>query len=425
MLDYQKMSTAITADHHPVHEWFNFVAGYSPEYVEFVISQFRDRTGHNPKAILDPFAGCATTNVVANQLDIPSIGVERNPFFYQIGAAKANAATVCQHFETVDVEFRKRIENGCKTPVEGTLSKDAAKFLTKLFDESDLQTLLGLREYVLSLDGAVFQAGFVLLSKMLDYVTFAKTDGIYKAPTSVKHNESCENALRLSLEKLRDGMLLYSLYPSRTEFIYGSSVDREYAPGSVDLVVFSPPYLNNFDFAEMTRMQMYFWGQAESWKDISEKHRNHMLVNTTTALKTVRDHDAQMKMRSSLPEELLERIDPIVDELRRLRVVEKRSKEYYLIVYPYLSQMQSVLRGCYEATRDNGELHIVLSDAAFYGIHIDTQEYIATILESIGYSHVEIQQMRARGDRWKLEKRKSSGKQLGEYEIIAVKGDRS
>lgn len=425
MLEYNKMSTAITADHHPVHKWFNFVAGYSPEYVDFVINQFESRTGQLPKLILDPFAGCATTNVVANQLGIPSIGVERNPFFFEIGSAKSNAASVCAHFETVDAAFSERISSGFSIAIDKALSTDAAKFLIKLFDASDLQVLLGLREYVTSLEGDEYQAGFVLLSKMLEYVTFAKTDGIYKAPTSVKHNVSCEEALRLSLEKLRDGMLLYSLYPSKADFIFGSSIGRTYLPESIDLVVFSPPYLNNFDFAEMTRMQMYFWGEASCWRDISEKHRNHMLVNTTTALKNVRNEDTQALMRESLPDKLLDIVDPIVAELKRLRIEEKRSKEYYLIVYPYLSQMQTVLSSCFEATRDNGALHIVLSDAAFYGIHIDTQEYIAMILDAIGYSNIDIKQMRARGDRWRLDKRKASGKQLGEYEITAIKGAQS
>lgn len=43
----------------------------------------------------------------------------------------------------------------------------------------------------------------------------------------------------------------------------------------------------------MTRMYLYFWEDATSWGEISEKHRNKMLVNTTTALKLVRSKEMQ------------------------------------------------------------------------------------------------------------------------------------
>src|SRR5438045_7850531 len=53
---------------------------------------------------------------------------------------------------------------------------------------------------------------------------------------------------------------------------------------SAFIVVIFPPYLNNFDFAEMTRMLLYFWGIASSWAQITDKVRRKLVVNTTTAL---------------------------------------------------------------------------------------------------------------------------------------------
>lgn len=44
MISIEKMPTAVTADKHPIHNWFNFVAGYAPEYVEKVIDDLRKRT---------------------------------------------------------------------------------------------------------------------------------------------------------------------------------------------------------------------------------------------------------------------------------------------------------------------------------------------------------------------------------------------
>ena len=82
------LPTSMTADRYPIHKWFNFVAGYSPEYVDMTINAYKSKTGNKPCGIMDPFAGCATTNVVANNWNIPSYGVERNPFFIKLDTLK-------------------------------------------------------------------------------------------------------------------------------------------------------------------------------------------------------------------------------------------------------------------------------------------------------------------------------------------------
>ena len=53
----EKMPTAVTANYHPIHNWFNFVAGYAPEYVEMVIDNFIKVNKKKPILVYDPFAG--------------------------------------------------------------------------------------------------------------------------------------------------------------------------------------------------------------------------------------------------------------------------------------------------------------------------------------------------------------------------------
>ncbi|CAH1213184.1 hypothetical protein PAECIP111893_03644 [Paenibacillus plantiphilus] len=417
----EKMPTATTANHYPIHRWYNFVAGYSPEYVHLKIMDYKERQGHFPIKIYDPFAGCATTNVVANTLNIPSIGVERNPIFYKIGLAKTNATDVRSYINDISAEF---LESASNTVSNGNLSKlpaDAKIFLLKLFPEGSLEKLLELKSVVSGYRDIKKVAGFIFLSKVIDMVTHSKTDGIYKAPTSRKQYRTVEDSIVLAETIFNEDSLLLNNHESLSEYIFDSSVDFQPEENSIDLVVFSPPYLNNFDFAEMTRMHMYFWGEAGSWREISDKHRNHMLVNTTTALKLVRSLEQQEQYRQSLPNEVLAKVEPIVSELFLLRKEKPSKKDYNLIIYPYLAQMQAVLKRCFTALRTGGAVHIVVSDAAFYGIHIDTQEYLADLMRDMGYSKVSIEQMRTRGKRWILDKRASSGKQLGEYEIFGTK----
>lgn len=420
-MKYSKMPTSLGAKRSPVHDWYSFVAGYSPEYIEYVVEEYSSRVGEAPRRIYDPFAGCATTNVTANSLGIASLGVERNPIFYNIGKAKCDASKIYVYFNEIIDRFSAIYSSGVFASIEECLSSDAEAFLSKLFNREDLEYLLALRREVNLYKNLKWEAGYLLLTRLLEYVTFAKTDGIYKAPGSKKHNLGVEEAIETLRLKMLGNVQLYSSFDCQAKYVFDSSITYQPEEGAFDLVVFSPPYLNNFDFAEMTRMQMYFWGEAGSWREISDRHRNLMLVNTTTALKNVRDDSIQMAMREGLPSSVQNDIDTIINKLNRLRFDRPRNKRYDFIIYPYLSQMQSVLEHCYSALSDSGEIRIVLSDAAFYGIHIETEKYISQIMESIGFQAVDVFRMRNRGDRWVLKKRRQSDKQLGEYEIKALR----
>src|SRR5437588_12930598 len=81
----ERLPTNTTTYQHPIHRWFNFIAGFSPEFVGQCCDQMGLRAGD---ILLDPFAGCATSPLVACQRGMRAIGYEPHPFFYRIGRAK-------------------------------------------------------------------------------------------------------------------------------------------------------------------------------------------------------------------------------------------------------------------------------------------------------------------------------------------------
>ena len=421
-ISQKKKSTAQSSKTFPIQKWYSFIAGYSPEYIYEIINEFKSRVGTNPKVIYDPFSGCATTNVVANFLGIKSIGCERNPFFYKIGLAKCKSNIVFENIDTLRNDFIQIVAAfDHELRLENEYSASALLFLRKLFSETSLSIMTLIKKHITTKDENYQLAGFLYLSKILDSVTHSKTDGIYKAPTTAKSGKSIIDAIEDNYRLLNSDREYLSKYSDKATIYFKSSTDYMPVKSSIDIVVFSPPYLNNFDFAEMTRMYMYFWDEAKDWKDISDKHRNNMLINTTTALKQVRESQIQLDFYSNLPIKLQNILKPIVSELASIKKEKPSHKDYDLIIYPYLAQMKKVLENCFNSMRKNGSINIIVSDAAFYGIHIDTQEYLAMIMDEIGYSNIQINLLRSRGTKWVLEKRKSSGKSLGEYEINGVK----
>src|SRR5438128_2492010 len=88
-LSKERLPTNTTTERHAVHRWFNFIAGFSPEFVHQCCDSLQRRM---PCLLLDPFVGCGTAPVVAKQRGMESLSFDPHPIFARI--AKAKLATV-------------------------------------------------------------------------------------------------------------------------------------------------------------------------------------------------------------------------------------------------------------------------------------------------------------------------------------------
>ncbi len=409
------LPTNLTTMRHPFHRWFNFVAGFSPEFV----SECMSSAGLNHKSqILDPFSGCGTTLVEANLEGIASFGFEAHPFLCHMCESKL---LVDADPEIIEQLFGEMSELHLNIAALAPYSPNALTFLKKLVPEESLSLLATARQQLQSYKGHKFTIGKMMLSKVLDLCSHSKTDGIYKAPTSKKKAVSFIDALTLVAETVVED-LRYAKHRglvNKSQVACQSSQDMScLAPDSCDLLVTSPPYLNNFDYAEMTRMYHYFWLEAANWGEITAKIRSKLIVNTTTALKGHKDKIESYRTRT--PECVKEELNGYMLELAEKRKVKAGKKDYDYLIYPYFAQMTDVLRSTTRVLKRNAPVHIIVSDAALYGIHIRTQVILAKIMETLGFTDLRIDKLRSRGTRWILEKREGSDEGLGEYHISSL-----
>ncbi len=405
------LPTSVTSRKHPIHRWFNFIAGFSPEFV----ANCCQAAGLSTKStLLDPFAGCGTAPLVASQMGLRAIGFEPHPVFFKIGRAKLVARTADLN-EIERVMFR-----GFELPILADALPPAPRtFLGKLFSPSTLASLLGAREALRRSGLLTDDVAFLVLSRTIDRCSHSQTDGIYKAPTTAKTALSpavaCRDILRMIREDL--GGLPLNEQPGRCDYFPHSSEDMsQVSTGTVSIAVTSPPYLNNFDYAEMTRMLLYFWGIADSWREISERVRSRLVINTTTAIPP-RGHSRDFK--AGVPASLHPELNSIVSQLAERRRVKAGKKPYDSLVYPYFSQLTSVFRECFRCLQTGGEIHIMVADAALYGVHIRAPQVIATLLTELGFINSRCDLVRRRGHRWVLAKREGAADGLGEYHVSA------
>lgn len=409
----ERLPTNTTTRKHATHRWFNFIAGFSPEFVSECIDAIPKA---RRKLLLDPFTGCATAQVegIRNGMDV--IGYEPHPVFVRIARAKISCLKDLNRIGRIADVIRGGLESPCD-PL--TLGESPEAFLTKLFDRSVLASLIGSRNAILGSEFRDDDLAFLVLSKVLDQTSHSQTDGIYKAPTSRKRARDPVIALDSIVSMIREDLAIASRSDNRDTQakIYPRSCEAmpEVQSGSVDLIVTSPPYLNNFDFAEMTRMLLYFWSMASSWGEITDQVRSKLIVNTTTALKGHKDKQAAY--REEIPKSLHPEIDVLVGKLKTMRSLKAGKKEYDLLVYPYFAQMSRMLRESLRAMRRGANFHMMVADSALYGVHIPTPQIIVQIMDEVGFQSVQPNLVRTRGERWILDKRDGSASGLGEYHI--------
>jgi len=414
VLPDHKLPTNLTARNFGTHRWFNFIAGFSPELVSNEINEARLGNGDS---LIDPFAGAGTALVEANRLGLDAVGFEPQPFFLEMARAK----TQTRFLGAVDQVEELLVSAKPIQQLEDLWSSESSRiFLSKLVDSENLLLLGGMRLQESKCSGDTLPIFKLVVSRLLESAAGSQTDGIYKAPTSTKKSRNVQMMMNQLFSEIREDISMAPqdmghsiIYP------YSSENMNTVESNSQSICVTSPPYLNNFDFAEMSRMEFYFWGVANNWKEITELVRSKLIINTTTVSASLRkDYE---KWNALLPTEFIEKLNPLIEQLAVQRKVKLGKKEYDSLVIPYFAQMNSVIKELQRVLKPDANLHLIVADAALYGVHIKTEELLSTLMKNAGFKVINIKRLRDRGGRWILDKREGPGVPLGEFHIRAMK----
>jgi DNA modification methylase len=395
----------------PVHRWFTYPAGFSYKAVERSVERFNIGRGHT---IYDPFMGSGTTNLVAKTLGINSVGTEAHPFVHRIARAKLN-----WDIDEKDIrEFSNLVDSQLavksKALQKKKLTSEFPELILKCYEEKTLFDLWALRELVNENLGndANREFFFVVITAMLRSVSVAATGWPYIAPnkrkvTSVDKDVLTE-FLSLTNQMLRDIQTIKvwsnGRYKGSTHLLVNgdSRNTREFiGSASIDHVFTSPPYLNNFDYADRTRLELYFWGEAKSWGEISDKIRTQLMTSATTQInRSDSRYEILDDFRKDCPS-ITEFIEESSRRLMNIRKTKGGKKSYDLLVTGYFNDIYQVLKDIFRVLKPGSKALFVLGDSAPYGVHIPTDKLIGDIGVSIGFDSYEIEILRTRGDKWK------------------------
>jgi len=395
----------------PIHRWFTYPAGFSYKAVEHSIDKYEVVQG---QTIYDPFMGSGTTNLTAKTLGINSVGTEAHPFVYRITRAKLNWDIEPESVKSFIELVQRKLGIKSKSLQTKKLQSEFPELILKCYEEKTLYDLWALRELIFdNLNNDDTQDFFfVVVTAMLRNVSIAATGWPYIAPNKVKTSSINKDVLAefVSLANQMAGDIraikLWSkdkYKQSEHNLINGDSRNTEnyIQDKSIDHVFTSPPYLNNFDYADRTRLELYFWGQAKSWGDISEKIRTVLMTSATTQINRA---DAKYEIAGDFSKECPQTTRFLaegIEKLAKIRKTKGGKKSYDLMVAGYFNDMYLIIKDVYRVMKPGTKALFVLGDSAPYGIYIPTDKLIGDIGVSIGFNSYEIEILRTRGDKWK------------------------
>jgi len=386
----------------PIHRWFQYPAGFSYKAVNLVC-RANEITAED--IVYDPFVGTGTTVVECKRKGIPSIGVEAHPLVWEVAKNKVNWDIDSSELYKTILELKKDIDNGLGT-FEGINIAPLPELLYKCFSEDNLKKLLFIK-YAIDKPGYELFRGLFTTTLVcaLRRASKAATGWPYISPKHVIAETDAFDAFKLQLKDVYEDLVAVAGTRRRTksDILLEDARKTDIKNDSVDLVFTSPPYLNNYDYADRTRLESYFVGFANSWGEITRKVRDKLIIAATTQIRRT-EYEVGDIVSDTIREantELAGEIQKTVDALSEIRNRKAGKKSYDIMVGQYFNDMAEVLSDCYRVLKKGSCFILILGDSAPYGVHVPTETILAKLGISIGFNKFTITELRKRGDKWK------------------------
>ena len=385
----------------PVHRWFRYSAGFAAQWVEQVFKEWKIEHGH---VVLDPFAGSGTVPVVCDTLGIESIGVEAHPMVARICKTKLMWTTPAERV----AELAAQILRNARSRKPET--SNYAPLIQRSFHEDALAVLDRLKASWLEVQDTSPESELVWLALTAILRSTSKAGTAqwqYILPNKTKKNiVQPLLAFPQQVEILKSDIrwMQSQAQQSRARIISGDARTlADTVSQKVDAVITSPPYANNYDYADALRFEMTFWGDVKGWGDIHDTVRKYLIVSSS-------QHSSRERLKT---EDLLETeaVRPIKGELRQVvkqlasvRESHGGKKHYHTMIAAYCRDIGLVLHQLRRVCNPGARMCWVIGDSAPYGIYCPIEKWIAELAVAAGFEGHHFEKLRDRNIKWKNRK---------------------
>ena len=386
----------------PLHRWYRYTAGFSGAWAGCLIEKWKKE---GKRRVLDPFAGSGTVLVESLLHDVDSYGLESNPYVYRIANAKLRWCEFDLGFlynECISVLERARKIN--------VKYDNIPNLITRCFPLETLQKLEALKRSCLAMQDIKVRdfVWFIITAILRSTSPVGTAQWQYIQPKKKKSNfidpfVAYQNKLSDVFSDIRRIKNSFGIN-SHAEVLMEDSRNIVSVPDNwADMVITSPPYANNYDYADAMRLEMLFWNDISGWKDLQDKVSVNLIRACT-------QHVSQLKnsVNDYLDSPLLAPIKDELEEkyalLKAEREVHGGKKNYHTMIVAYFFDMAQVFKSLNRVTTSGCRMCFVIGDSAPYGVYIPVDEWLGKLAKSAGFGKYSFEKLRDRNIKWKNRK---------------------
>lgn len=386
----------------PIHKWYRYTAGFSAAWVNEVI---REERKNGRTRVIDPFAGSGTVLLESEFEGVESYGVEAHPYVYRIAKAKLNWNYPAKEFK----EHALLLLNRAKTI--SITRTDYPKLIANCYPLETIQKLEALKQAWFEIDqeDEIKNFNWFVITAILRTTSPVGTaQWQYIQPNKTK--AKVIDPFVAFEAKVNDMYIDMKLAQSRFNNVVDSIMLNEDArniesipDGWGDLVITSPPYANNYDYADATRLEMTFWGDISGWSDLQDNVRKHLVRACTQHVSklgsSIDDILANPRL-SVIREELID----VYEQLKVERLSHGGKKNYHFMIAAYFNDLADVFHSLRRVTNENCKMCFVVGDSAPYGIYVPVDRWLGELAVAAGFSDYSFEKLRDRNVKWKNRK---------------------
>jgi DNA modification methylase len=383
----------------PIHKWYRYTAGFSGPWVRELIYK------ENVQNVLDPFGGSGTVMLEGEFAGVNTIGIEAHPYVYRIAKAKLSWQTAPKEFKDSAIRLlqkaKTKIIDKSEYPklIEKCYPLEILKKLEALkeawFELKDKTELKELNWFVIT---AILRTTSPVGTAQWQYIQPSKTKGkvidVFRAFEAKVY------------EMAQDMSNMQRRYPnaSKSKVFMEDARNMPSVPDNwADLVITSPPYANNYDYADATRLEMTFWGDIEGWGDLQEKVRRFLVTACTQHVTSLKEKADEI-LNSPLLTPIRDEIKDVYNELAETRLTRGGKKNYHLMIIAYFNDLSKVFQELRRVTKRDCKVCFVIGDSAPYGVYVPVEKWLGELALYAGFDSYEFEKLRDRNTKWKNRK---------------------
>lgn len=373
----------------PFQRWFKFKEAFSPQFIVECIQSME----RFPGSCLDPFGGSGTTALTCQLMGVRPTTIEVNPFLADLITSKLTAYDL----EALKRDYLKVLKVAAKMEVDpAALVKEGPDTLVEpgrnsrwIYSREVAGRILAIREAISFLSSEAHRA---LLSVVLGSVLVPVSNVVVNGKGR-KYRRGWETRQKLGVDVdrgFRDTFL--TVYTDLVRFASVGRTDFTVLCGDsrqmigrcepVDLVIFSPPYPNSFDYTDIYNLELWMLGYLSSRAD-----------NTALRNRTVRSH-VQVKRDFSAGAMGSPALKRAYRQLCRRRE-ELWDHDIPEMVLAYFADMQGVLKGVKGKLKRGGRAFLAVGNSKYAGVVIDTSNILSELAPAVGFRFCRTKSVRS------------------------------